>query len=137
MTLRQSARLTPLQATSLLTGLMAVIVGVAYFGPEQLVRRSLPAGQTSLVKAVESLGPVWPVIFTAMGLALILACTLRRHIVAAHAVSVLGWMFYGSCLLIGSLQSEPPGPILTGILSVFVALIHLGLMFVHQDEGDR
>lgn len=136
MSLPDAVRFTGLQVTSLITGVMAVILGCVYFAPEEFIRRSLPPGQTSIVVYVTQLGPVWPVLFITMGLALILAVTARRGVVAAHVLAVFGWMFYGSALLLGSVFSEPPTSVVTGSIAVGVAGIHFGLLQAHQDAGD-
>lgn len=132
-----AVKFTALQWISLITGVMGVVMGLVYVGPEAFIRRPLPPGQTTLVVAVEALGPVWPVLYTLMGIGLILAVTARRFLLPAHAFAVLVWMFYGACVIIGSLQSQPPAPIITGVMSAFVALIHFGLLLAHQDAGDR
>lgn len=136
MSFPDAVRFTGLQVTSIITGVMAVVVGCVYFAPESFLRRTLPSGQTSIVVYVTQLGPVWPVLFITMGLALILAVTARRYIVPAHILAVFGWMFYGSALLIGAVFSEPPTPVVTGAIAVGVAGIHFGLMQAHQDAGD-
>lgn len=132
-----AVKFTALQGISIITGVMAVVMGLVYVGPETFIRRTLPPGQTTLVVAVESLGPVWPVLFTLMGIVLILAVTARRFLLLAHVFAILVWSFYAACIIIGSLQSQPPAPIITGVMSAFVALIHFGLILAHQDAGDR
>ncbi|UTN93315.1 membrane protein [Gordonia phage Widow] len=127
-------RFTGLQLTSLITGVMAIVMGLVYFGPDALIRRPLPPGQVSIVVAVESFAPVWPILFTAMGMALIGAVTSRRFVLASHVLAVFGWSFYAASILIGALLSEPPTPIVTGTMSLFVALVHFGLIHAHQDE---
>lgn len=136
MILPAALRFTGLQLTSLITGVMAVVLGTVYFGPEEFIRPASPAGQTSIVVYVESLGPVWPALFITMGVVLILAVTSRRGIIASHVLAVFGWMFYGSALLIGEVLSEPPTPIVTGVLAIGVASIHFGLIQAHQEAGD-
>ena len=136
MSLPDAVRFTGLQVTSLITGVMAVILGCVYFAPEEFIRREAPPGQTSIVVYVTKLGPIWPVLFITMGVALILAVTARRGVVAAHVLAVFGWMFYGSALLLGSLFSEPPTSVVTGSIAVGVAGIHFGLLQAHQDAGD-
>lgn len=134
--LRAALKFTGLQMTSIITGVMAVIMGFVYFAPEEFLRNKLPPGQSSIVAYVERLGPIWPILFLAMGLGLILAVTARRAIVPAHLLAVFGWMFYGSAVLIGSLLSEPPTSVVTGTIAVGVAGIHFGLLQAHQDSGD-
>lgn len=136
MSLPDALRFTGLQITSIITGVMSVVLGCVYFAPESFLRCPLPPGQTSLVVYIDQLGPVWPLLFLIMGVALILSVTARRYIVPAHILAVFGWMFYGSALLIGAVFSEPPMPVVTGTIAVGVAGIHFGLMQAHQDQGD-
>lgn len=136
MSLPDALRFTGLQVTSIITGVMAVILGVVYFAPEESHGHPLPPGQPSLVVYIEQLGPVWPMVFLGMGIALILAITARRYVVPAHILAVFGWMFYGSALLIGEVFSEPPTSVVTGAIAVGVAGIHFGLMQAHHDQGD-
>lgn len=136
MSLPDALRFTGLQVTSIITGVMAVILGVVYFAPEVSHGHPLPPGQPSLVVYIEQLGPVWPMVFLAMGIALIMAITARRYVVPAHILAVFGWMFYGSALLIGEVFSEPPTSVVTGAIAVGVAGIHFGLMQAHHDQGD-
>lgn len=136
MSLPDALRFTGLQVTSIITGVMAVILGVVYFAPEESHGHPLPPGQPSLVVYIEQLGPVWPLLFLSMGVSLILAVTARRYIVPAHILAVFGWMFYGSALLIGEVFSEPPTQVVTGAIAVGVAGIHFGLMQAHHDQGD-
>lgn len=136
MSLPDALRFTGLQVTSIITGVMAVILGVVYFAPEESHGHLLPPGQPSLVVYIEQLGPVWPMVFIGMGISLILAITARRYVVPAHILAVFGWMFYGSALLIGEVFSEPPTSVVTGAIAVGVAGIHFGLMQAHHDQGD-
>ena len=136
MSLPDALRFTGLQVTSIITGVMAVILGVVYFAPEESHGHLLPPGQPSLVVYIEQLGPVWPLLFLGMGISLILAITARRYVVLAHILAVFGWMFYGSALLIGEVFSEPPTSVVTGAIAVGVAGIHFGLMQAHHDQGD-
>ena len=136
MSLPDALRFTGIQVTSMITGVMAVVLGCVYFAPEESHGHLLPPGQPSLVVYIEQLGPVWPMVFLGMGIALILAITARRYVVLAHILAVFGWMFYGSALLIGEVFSEPPTSVVTGAIAVGVAGIHFGLMQAHHDQGD-
>lgn len=143
MSLPDAVRFTGLQVTSLITGVMAVILGCVYCVPEEYRGRVVHPGvvhpgQTSLAVYIyiDQLGPVWPLLFIVMGISLILAITARRYVVQAHILAVFGWMFYGSALLIGAVFSEPPTPVITGAIAAGVAGIHFGLMQAHQDAGD-
>lgn len=136
MSLPDALRFTGLQVTSIITGVMAVILGVVYFAPDVYHGHPLTPGQPSLVVYIEQLWPVWPMVFLGMGMAIILAVTARRYVVPAHILAVFGWMFYGSALLIGEVFSEPPTSVVTGAIAVGVAGIHFGLMQAHHDQGD-
>lgn len=137
MSLPDALRFTGLQVTSLITGVMAVILGVVYSDAVDVPHgHPLPPGQPSLVVYIEQLGPVWPMVFVSMGIALILAITARRYVVPAHILAVFGWMFYGSALLINEVFSKPPTSVVTGAIAVGVAGIHFGLMQAHHDQGD-
>jgi hypothetical protein len=138
VSLPDALRFTGLQVTSILTGVMAVVLGVVWsFAPEEYHGHPLPPGQTSLAVYIEQLGPVCPLLFLTMGVALILAVTARRYIVPAHILAVFGWTLYGSVLLIGEVIRElPPTSVVTGAIAVGVAGIHFGLMQAHHDQGD-
>lgn len=136
MSLPDALRFTGLQLTSIITGVMAVVLGVVYFAPEESHGHPLPPGQPSLVVYIEQLGPVWPMVFLGMGIALILAITARRYVVPAHILAMFGWTLYGSAILIGEVFSEPPTSVVTGAIAVGVAGIHFGLMQAHHDQGD-
>lgn len=136
MSLPDALRFTWLQVTSIITGVMAVVLGVVYFAPESFIRRPLPPGQISLAVYIDQRWPVWPLLFIVMGISLILAITARRYVVLAHILAVFGWMLYGSALLIGAVFSEPPTLVVTGAMAVGVAGIHFGLMQAHHDQGD-
>lgn len=129
-------RFDGLQVTSLMTGVMGVVLGLVYFGPDSLIRRPLPPGQVSIVVAVERFVPVWPILFTAVGVSLIMAVTARRFVLSAHIFAIGAWAFYSAAVLVGAVLSEPPTPIVMGVTAAFVALIHFGLMLAHQDAGD-
>lgn len=136
MSLPDALRFTGLQVTSLITGVMAVILGVIYFARDLGLRRPSPPGQTPIVAYIDGLGPVWTLLFLSTGAGLILAVTSRRYVVPAHILAMFGWMLYGSALLIGEVFSEPPTSVVTGAIAVGVAGIHFGLMQAHHDQGD-
>lgn len=116
---------------------MALLVGLVYFGPEELFRwANRGPQQTSIVLAVQRIGPVWSFLFVAMGVALIGAATMRRWMIHAHVLAVFGWIFYGTSVLLGSGLSEPPAPIVSGVMALGVAGIHYALIQAHQEVGN-
>lgn len=120
---------------SIAMGLTAICLGVLYTEPEQWVRRALPPGQVSVVATVESFGPVWPALFVAIGIALIVAVMARRCVVLAHLAGMGVWAFYAAAIIIGAVLSQPPTPIVVGVIAIGLAWAHLGLLQAHQDEG--
>lgn len=118
-------------------GCAALWIAGAYIGPEEWVRRPLPEGQMSLVQTVENIAPVWPFLFGFAGFALLWTTVIRRGVVATHALAATLWMFYGLLLLLSSLLSEPPAPILTGGISVWAAVMHFGCAVSWSERGFR
>lgn len=121
---------------SLIMGAMSLMIGVAYWGPSEWVRRPLPPNQTSIVVFVEHIGPVWPLTFGGTGLVLIATALLSRWLVAGHVVGIFTWMFYGAAIIMGAILSEPPAPIVTGLMAGGVAAVHFGMMRAHQEAGE-
>ncbi|MFF0706976.1 hypothetical protein [Gordonia sputi] len=134
---RRSAFAIPSGArlVSFITGVMAILVGVIYFGPSEWVRRPLPPGQVSLVSIIESAVPVWSILFCLTGAALVFCVMSRRHLIAAHILAIFTWTFYGMALLLSAVLSEPPAPIVTGVIALGLVGVHWGLIQVHQEQG--
>lgn len=120
---------------SFITGAMALLLGVIYVGPTEWIRRPLPPGQVSLVALIERAVPVWAILFCLTGAVLVFAVMARRWLIAAHILAIFTWTFYGMCLLISALLSEPPAPIVTGVIAIGLVGIHWGLIQTHQDLG--
>ncbi|KXF56132.1 hypothetical protein AXA44_02540 [Rhodococcus sp. SC4] len=123
--------------TAAVCGAMQISVGLLYLGPSQFVRRPLPPDQINLVQYIESAGPYWVIGFVLSGVVLLAASVRRRGFVIGHAVAVFIWAFYGSAVLIGAVMSEPPTPILTGSISVWLALMHAALAYGCAERGYR
>lgn len=109
---------------SLVIAGLSVIVGALYTGPDALVRRPLPPGQESIVVVIEHFFPVWPFLFAFTGALLGYAAVIRRGVVITHALVVVGWAFYGLCLILAPIRSVPPSPILVGVIAVGIAVIN-------------
>lgn len=120
---------------SFITGAMALLLGVIYVGPTEWIRRPLPQGQVSLVAIIEQAVPVWAILFCVTGLALVWAVMARRGLIAAHLLAIFAWTFYGVALLLSALLSEPPAPIITGVIAIGLVGVHWGLIQTHQDLG--
>lgn len=118
-------------------GLCALLIAVVHMGPVEWARRPLPSGQVSVVTAIESLGPVWPVLFTCIGVAILATTRFRRGVVFSHGIAAAGWVFYGLTHLTGAAMSEPPSPLLTGGIALFVAAMHYGCARAWAEMGFR
>ena len=126
---------TGARLVSFITGVMAVLVGVIYFGPAEWIRRPLPPGQVSLVSLIESAVPVWSILFCVTGATLVFCVMARRHLIAAHVLAIFTWTFYGMALLLSAVLSEPPAPIVTGVIALGLAGGQWGLIQAHQEQG--
>lgn len=118
-------------------GSVHLLLSLIYLGPSDLVRRILPPGQTNLVVYIESFGPWWVVMFAASGVVL-LAAAIRGHgFIVAHGCAVFVWVLYGAAILIGAKLSQPPSPIITGVVALYVGILHGGIAFVCAERGER
>lgn len=125
---------------TLTLGSAALYYAICYSGPESWVRSSTSqqlAQQSSVVRFVESLGPIWPFLFGASGICLVLSALVLRRVILACSFAVSVWVFYGAAILIGAVLTEPPAPIVSGGAAIFVSLAHVGLSRAWAGEGVR
>lgn len=125
---------------TLAMGSAALFYAVCYLGPQSLVRNSTMQQinqQSSVVRFVESLGPIWPFLFGVSGVSLILSALVLRRVIVACSLAVSVWVFYGAAILIGAVATEPPAPILSGGAAIFISLTHVGLSRAWAGEGVR
>ncbi|KZF03206.1 hypothetical protein A2J03_08180 [Rhodococcus sp. EPR-157] len=115
--MNERAVLAAAQMLSVFLAAGSIVVGLLYAGPEQLVRRPLPVGQETLVVVIESAFPVWPFLFITTGLILLVCALRKKSLLIGHGFVVLGWAFWGFCLIIGPLRSVPPAPIIVGVIA--------------------
>lgn len=118
-------------------GMMQISVGGLYLGPSNLVRRPLPPDQINLVVYIEQAGPVWVLLFALSGAWLITCAVRRQGFVIAHGISVFVWFFYGAAIWFGAAFSEPPTPVLSADIAVFVALLNAALAIGCAERGHR
>lgn len=114
---------------------IAAFTGLLYVGPSFWVRRPMPDGQLSIVVAIESWGPVWPIVFFAAAIVLAASAHTRRFVGYAHAIVAGVWGFYGSAVLLSAVYAEPPTPILTGGFAIGASALHLAMIRVWSDLG--
>jgi hypothetical protein len=114
-------------------------MGILYLPqvPESLIRRPIRPGQDTAVVFIESLGPVWSVVFWASAMALIVATIRGRGFINGHLAAMGVCMFYGSCVIYSAIFAEPPAPIVVGVLGVGVALLNLAIAIGCRDRGHR
>lgn len=134
--LAENKTLKLLSVLSITLGLACFAIGAIYaFADESLVRRTLPVGQTTIVAGIEELGPVWPFLFFGAGLTLIISAVTRRLVIISHGCGFFVWGFYGGAILIGSIMSKPPAPILFGTISIFIAAVMWIAAKIWASEG--
>ncbi|NKU21758.1 hypothetical protein GS907_24670 [Rhodococcus hoagii] len=114
---------------------VALGTAVLYVGPEYWYRRPLPDGQRSLVAAIESWGPVWPVVFLVAALALFWSLWRKQQVALAHSITAGVWIFYATTLVLSAAYSQPPGPLLAATLGFGLAGVHLAMIRVWADLG--
>lgn len=130
--------LKALRNLSIGLAVFALVTGCLYaFAPEYLVRRPMPDGQSSVVQFVESIGPVWPFLFWCIAVLVALAAIYRRGVLLAHCIAVFAWAFYGGCIVAGAILSQPPTPIVTGVMALSGASLHWLVAKVWAAEGIR
>ena len=121
---------------STVLGLVALLLGTLYAGPEEWVRRPLPEGQLSIVTTIESIGPVWPVAFGLSGILLVWFAVRGKTIQYGHALCAGAWGLYGWAILVGALLSEPPTPITVGVTAIGMSVVHFFLARHWAELGD-
>ncbi|QRE00932.1 hypothetical protein [Nocardia phage NC1] len=120
-------------------GLSAVAYAAFYLGPDsytRLMRTPEQAlAQVSIVQYVEGLGPVWPFLFALAG-GLVLGTTyVGRGVIIGHGIAAGVWVFFGLAIMLGSLLSVPPTPVLSGAAAIFGAITHVGMARAWAGEG--
>lgn len=134
--LAENKTLKYIRNLSITFGVAAFAIGSIYaFASDELVRRALPPEQTTIVAAIEELGPVWPFLFFFSGLTLIISAVLKRGVIISHAAGFFVWAFYGGAILLGSIMSRPPAPILMGTAAVFIAVALWWTAKIWASEG--
>lgn len=114
---------------------IAAFTGALYLGPAFWVRRPIPDGQLSIVVAIESWGPVWPVVFFGAAVILAVSAHTRSYVGYAHAIVAGVWGFYGSAVLLSAVYAEPPAPVLSGGIALGASALHLAMIRVWSDLG--
>ena len=120
---------------SLALATLSLAMCIVYSGPEFLIRRPSPAGQTSIVQYIESLGPYWPAVFGISGISLLVTALTTRGVIYGHAFCAASWTGYGVALLVGPLLTVPPAPIVVGVMAVMIVPIHLTCIVAWKERG--
>lgn len=125
--------------TAATSGIMQATLGVLYLPqlPESLIRRPLQPGQASAVVYLESIGPIWSLLFGATAIALLVASIRGRGFILAHLGSSGLWALYGSSIVYSALLTEPPVPVVAGTIASGVGLLHLSIAIGCRDRGHR
>ena len=120
-------------------GTMAVLYAIFYIGPTEWVRMPRTPeqleSQVSVVQHVENLGPIWPFLFALAG-GLVMGTTyVGRGVIIGHGIAAGVWVFFGLAIMLGSLLSVPPTPVLSGAAAIFGAITHVGMARAWAGEG--
>lgn len=130
-----------LRLISYTLGCMAIVYAVAYSGPSWFVRLERTpeqlAKQVSVVQYLETFGPIWTILFTVAGIAVLSGSYLGRNLILCHGIAAGVWVSYGIAVLAGAILSEPPTPVLSGLAAVFGAVTHIGMARAWAGEGIR
>lgn len=114
----------PLKVLSIL--LVATHVGMTWnYVDPRFVPRPLGPGQVSILRYIDSMGPIWAAAFALTGVAI--AATLwlyPRCLRWGHAIGATVMTTYCAASWIGAWVSQPPAPIMTAVLASAVAATH-------------
>lgn len=92
---------------------------------------------TGVVAYINSLGPVWTILFGASGLVLGVACSLRKLQWVGHAAC--GSIFAGfmCALFVSAIFNSPAGPFTYPTLALFVTFAHGVMVYSYSSGGER
>lgn len=125
--------------TAATAGITQATVAVLYLPqlPETLIRRPLLPGQVSAVVYIESLGPIWSMLFAVSAAALIVAAVRGHGFIWSHVASAGLWVLYGSSIIYSAVLTEPPVPVVAGTIATSFGLMNLAIAIGCRDRGLR
>lgn len=122
----------PLWWLSVILALCHIGLVWAYVDP-RFVARPLGPGQVSVVRHIETLGPVWVIGFGLTAAGIVIALAWRpRHLWLAHVAGVGMTLGYAVALWTGAWFSRPTAPIMSAVLATVVAATHLVAAWVAE-----
>lgn len=118
------------EVVSWLLAVVAFVLAVVFAIPGLGVSRTLPAGRRSVVAFLD---PWWSVAFGVVAIVLAVALLRQVCVVAAHTLGVAVFAFWSAAVLIGSVMSDPPGPVTSAVFGVAVTLLHFWSVVDYAD----
>lgn len=105
----------------------ATALAVAYAIPGLGVSTALTPGFRSVVAFLNALGPVWSVSFGTVSAVLLGGVLARsnRAMVVGHILGVAVCSGWATALIVGALTSRPTGSIVTAVVAVALAVLHV------------
>lgn len=129
--------MTGIRIVSLTLGFLALVLCLAFSGPDRWADLARPGPQDSLVSAIGSLDWLWPAAFLAAGLALIGTVVARRGMIVANGLAAGVWLAHGAAQTLWAMFVEPPAPVVGGLVAIAAALVHFGMARAWADQGVR
>ncbi|MBC7630321.1 hypothetical protein [Aeromicrobium sp.] len=121
--LRVKATDQPRATMSLWSGIVFVLLGLAYTEPDRYARRAPLPGQIGIVQQIEQIGPFWSVGFCSIGVLLLICTFLGRGLVIAHLLGQAIAAGYAIALWFSALAMQPPSPVIAAVLATVFALL--------------
>lgn len=131
----QSPNVTALKALNFLMAIQTAVVGILLLGPGELfLQPSSPPDQWWLSPVVGAF-EVWEIVFILGSIFMAIATSALKWVIPAHAFLAICWLGFGLVWTIGGILNSPSYLFGVGILGIFIALQHVGLIGVWRAEG--
>lgn len=131
----QSPNVTALKALSFLMAIQTAVIGILLLGPGHLfLQPTSPPDQWWLSPVVGVFG-VWEIAFILGSTFMAIATSALKWVIPAHAFLATCWLGFGLVWTIGGILNSPSYLFGVGILGIFIALQHVGLIGVWRAEG--
>lgn len=131
----QSPSATALRAMSFIMAIQSLVVGFLLLGPGDLfLQPTTPPDAWWLSPMLGGFG-LWEAAFLAGSVILGLATACMRWVIHSHFLMAAVWFLFGVTWTIGGIMNSPSYLFGVGILGIFIALQHIGLIGVWRAEG--
>lgn len=131
----QSPSVTALKSVNLIMAIMAATVGVLMLGPNDLFLQPTTPPDDWWLSPTIGMFDLWEILFVLGAILLMISTTLLKRIIVAHTLLGLTWFSLGLLWTIGGILNSPSYLFGVGILGIFMALQHVGLIGLWRAEG--